>query len=335
MKQRGTAIITALFIMALVVIAATTIALRLELNISHTELSVSSNQMAVARQSAIEWSRLELAKIINDKSVSTPVEPLEFNETIDSIAINAEIIDAQQRFNINLLQRTSQNFQDAKNEPIMIAFQRLIQSVDKRVTKERAQTIAFQIANEMRAANPYANRMPKVLERFKSIKFIENLERDVSSRTSRSYASLYHPAVSISEIRSVRGVNQSLFNKLKPYLVALPSMTPININTAPLPIINMLHDQLTLESTQLLINERNSKRPFKNINEFLALPIAKSMGLKNPLNLPVTVRSQYFLMTVELKRDQFQQRWLVLTQIRKINNKPKVVVLWQSLAEVD
>lgn len=332
-QQRATAIITALFIMALVVIAATTIALRLEINITHTELSSNSSKMILARHSVIEWSLQQLSDIVNnEKNVATPNQPIQLEKlTQDGIKIEASIIDAQQFFNINILQRTPDNFAEAKNDAVVRAFQRLIRAVDPKMPESRALQLAFAVAKKIHESNPYADKIPKVMKKFRNVQFLEDLHKEMSRRTSRSYASLYHPTVSISEIRATPGMTQTLYNQLKPYLIALPSLTPININTSATPVLNMLNEQLTLETSQLLINERDKNQIFSSVNEFLNLPTAKNVGLQQPLSLPITTRSQYFLLKMNFAIADQQQHWQALLQIRKVNNKAKIVVLWQHL----
>src|SRR5690606_21086266 len=97
---------------------------------------------------------------------------------------------------------------------------------------------------------------------------------------------------SVSELRLIAGVTPEIYAALAPYVAALPRRdTAININTAPLPVLQSLTDGLDPARLEELIALRQEK-PFERPEDFLA---AAGIQVKNPTELPLlAVTSQYF-----------------------------------------
>ena len=60
-NQRGSALISALFIMTLVAIAATAMSTRLQMDIYRTRLSVNSDKLYLASQAVTGWALAQLS----------------------------------------------------------------------------------------------------------------------------------------------------------------------------------------------------------------------------------------------------------------------------------
>ena len=103
-KQRGAAIIVALFVVALAVIAATMMIEQLRTDIRRTELIINTNKANLYAQGSItwaidqlnnNWSQQKPGQIIDKTPIKSPIDTQE-NATISSI-----IYDAQGYFNLN------------------------------------------------------------------------------------------------------------------------------------------------------------------------------------------------------------------------------------------
>ena len=82
MKQTGTALITALFIMTLVVIAAVAMTLQLQTSLNMTELSLNYQQLYLATLGVNSWAK---GILINDAAV-LKLNPTMKDLTIDHLA---------------------------------------------------------------------------------------------------------------------------------------------------------------------------------------------------------------------------------------------------------
>ncbi|MEJ2060696.1 MAG: type II secretion system minor pseudopilin GspK [Gammaproteobacteria bacterium] len=107
------------------------------------------------------------------------------------------------------------------------------------------------------------------------------------------YRAANNAFIAASTLRVVRGFDAKLTNALAPYVVALPSGTAINVNTAPAPVLRSLG--LSADRAQAIIKQRNNK-PFTALAQFLASPTLSGQSFDSA-RLGVT--SDYFLLHVQ------------------------------------
>ncbi|HET9112891.1 MAG TPA: type II secretion system minor pseudopilin GspK [Burkholderiales bacterium] len=98
----------------------------------------------------------------------------------------------------------------------------------------------------------------------------------------------------VGDLGQVRGFDQQLVERLRPYVTVLPRPTTINVNTAPAEVLCATVDGLTLSQARTLAALRD-KSPFGSIADFRsALP-----GLDITVaDSDFSVASQFFLVTV-------------------------------------
>lgn len=101
------------------------------------------------------------------------------------------------------------------------------------------------------------------------------------------------------ELLLVPGIDQEVYDKLEPYITTFGSgnsiernTVRININGARLELIMALHEDMTAELAQRVIDRREIK-PFKNANEVYSIP-GFEKGLQD---LPITERGRYFSLS--------------------------------------
>jgi general secretion pathway protein K len=66
------------------------------------------------------------------------------------------------------------------------------------------------------------------------------------------YRAARRPFAHVSELRLVRGVDGDTYMRLAPHLCALPQGTPINVNTASVPVLMTLAPNMTAEMAQAI-----------------------------------------------------------------------------------
>jgi general secretion pathway protein K len=92
----------------------------------------------------------------------------------------------------------------------------------------------------------------------------------------------------ISELKLIKGVNDEMYMKLKPFLTALPEETALNLNTIP----GEIFDTLGLgQTSQQFIDERD-KDAFKNLNDF---ETRMNIPLDENQKAYLSVSTSYFL----------------------------------------
>ena len=111
------------------------------------------------------------------------------------------------------------------------------------------------------------------------------------------YLAANRPLVSASELRLLKGADQEVYDKLAPYVCALPSGVPLNVNTALAPLLAALGDGLTLKDVERLLESR-PEAGYKNVDEFLN---AAKLTVDAPVKAGLSVASRYFLLRAEAR----------------------------------
>ena len=135
----------------------------------------------------------------------------------------------------------------------------------------------------------------------------------------------YYPAnralVDLSELALVRGYDQTVIDRLAPYVCVLPVPTPVNVNTAGPEVLSAVIPGLTLDDARRFVQERGDGSA--SLADFRGkLTAAQALGLQEYL---LNVASDYFLVDLSAEFGRVKQRYLALYQ-RQGQNWP--LLLW-------
>lgn len=281
-SQQGVVIVIALFVVALVATITYLMMSRLERDTRRTSLILTNTKAEQLAQGSIAWAidqlrndwELQSAKRIVD--VIPLVSPVQQEE---GFRIKSTIYDLQARFNIN-------NLSEMDNSPnsAFAGFKRLARRVAPKLSEQQATDLATAIQHWVR---PPAGD-------------------DSYAAIYQGQAIPYRPAhrfmQSVTELRLVAGMTPALYHALQPYIVALPQTTPINIQTADVPVFLTLAPNMTPELAQVLVNIRHAT-PFVTLQQFQNLDIVKNQNLSTS-NL--TTVSAYFLVETQVSIENQQ-----------------------------
>lgn len=299
-SQQGVALITALLVVALATIAAVAMTTRQQIDIYRTANIINSEQAYLYALGGESWAKRILLRDNNatdslqdDWAISLP--PL----GIPGGTIEVKIEDLQGRFNLNNLVKDGK----ASSEDIIV-FERLLRALE--LPPELAQNVVDWIDSDM-ASQPSGAE---------DNTYLSNTSNPPPYRTSNTLFS------SPTELRLLAGFDKDRYQKLLPYVSALPVRTPININTASPPEINTvplisqfpetlmaLVEGLNKMDVSILIADRG-KAIFESPNDFLIHEALAGLTIDPILN--ISVSSTYFLSTVTVQIDKGQ---LVLNSI--------------------
>ena len=130
------------------------------------------------------------------------------------------------------------------------------------------------------------------------------------------------PLLRVAELSAAKDMTPRAVAAVLPFLSALPTGTPVNVNTAPPEVLAAIVDNLDGERLEALIADR-ARKPFTTVAEFRArLPegatLASDVGL--------AVASSYFLITIEARQGATHSRARALVR-RGGGARPAIV--WQ------
>jgi len=308
-RQRGVALITVLLVVAIVTVVSAAMVARQQLSIRAT-----SNQLQ-ARQAwhyALGGEALAQAILARDLKGGEPgaaaidhllepwAQPLPAFE-IDQGEILVRIEDLAGRFNLNDLLRDQQ-----PNPAAVEQFRRLL--------------LRLQISA------PYAERLLDWIDPDQQPSGELGAEDNVYLGLDTPYRSAGRRLHDLSELRLLLDMREEDFQRLAPYVVALPPNVPLNVNTASAMVLSSLSDNLSLGAAESLVELRRAV-PFRNSAAFLAQPALAGTTLQGTA---LAVGSQFFQATSEVR---LGYRRLALVSLLQREQDGSVRVLARNLGQ--
>lgn len=300
-KQQGTALIIALFITALVAITAISMMERLQIDVRRTTLILNANQAYFYADGSVNWAKEQLKDNWKKQKKNQIVDRMPIysgKSTVQNAVISSSIEDLTGYLNINNL--TTPTYQEM--------FERLLRIVSPKIEPKTAHDITLAVIDWISPTQ-------------------RNLQlEDYYAKQKPPFRAPHRPMVSISELRLVKGMTKELFVALSPNISAITDLipTPININTATIPIIMSLSPTLT-KDTAMAIVKRRQQKPFASIEELNQWEVIKN----NPIPAGV-FPSPYFLVKTQVNIQD--QNVILFTALKRTlkNDNPIIEVIWQS-----
>lgn len=267
---RGSALLTALFIITIVAIVTTAMTTRLSIDIQRTTMIDDTDKLQLASQSVMFWAmdrlsdpKQSLQNLNTRGKVLTLPKSLQF--LVPNITLNGELYDLQARFNINSLY--NKNYEG----------------------------VLFGLLSELQIGSGSFERKDKLDSILYWLQPIQpnghhDTWYDRYARQTPPYFPSHLPMSNLSELRLVYGISARMYQKLEPYLCALPETTPININTASQSLLLALGAGMKESEIAHIISER-AQHPYKDLNTLT--PLLQKYQIQSSI---LTTESQYFLL---------------------------------------
>ncbi|HVE50694.1 MAG TPA: type II secretion system minor pseudopilin GspK [Casimicrobiaceae bacterium] len=132
------------------------------------------------------------------------------------------------------------------------------------------------------------------------------------------------PLVRSAEATLVRGIDEARFANVAEFVTALPTSTPLNVNTAAAEVLASAVNGLEGDALAALLADR-ARRPFASVAEFRSrLPAGASIDN----DATISVKSDYFLVTVVARQRETIAHGRALLR-RGNDGVPSVV--WQTI----
>lgn len=308
-KQQGSALLSALFIMTLVAIAATAMTTRLQLDIYRTRLTIDSDKLYLASQAVTFWAMAELTDKKNkftkaDKKNKLLDYPSKLATIYPGVKVTGGLYDLQARFNLN-------NLFDRKYQPY---FYRLLNTLPTQLTPEQRVTIIVDIRSWISPYTPGREGEPFVKY------YLEQKPPYYPGQQRMKNG---------SELRLIKGVDAATYQALMSYAVALPEPTPINLNTASKEVLRPLGNGLTENQVNQLIETRKEEgATLKDYNKLI-----QKFDIRAE---QVTVESDYFLVIASASNNDLRlMRYTVIKRNKDQLGNFSVSIISESLNSFD
>jgi general secretion pathway protein K len=301
-QQQGIALITAIVIVAMASIAAVAMTHNLQLNIRRTGNIQAADQSFFYTLGSEAWSRGMLIRDLMDDetkkhdsldemwALELPPTPVEGGE------VQAITTDLQGRFNLNNLYLDAEAEQEEKDQvAVQLAiYQRMLVALE--LPESIAQSTQDWLDGDIEVSYP------------DGAEDMEYLGREPAYRTANGYMASH------TELRLIKDMDQESYDKLAPYVVALPVKTPINVNTAEQIVLQSLLESL-LDGVsdglaEQLISERE-ENPFKETKAFierLRELLDKNKVKSEEIEPLISVDSHFFQLETVVRMENISQK---------------------------
>jgi len=296
-RQRGVAIVLALGVVALAAIAAAAMLASQSIWSRQAELTAEHVQAQALVQAGIDWGRALLSDDRRLSSIDHLGEPWALRlppVPVDNGELAGQLDEQQGLFNLNNLVR------NGKVSPAHVAqFQRLLEIL------ALPDALAASLADWLDADG---EPQPQ-----------DGAESGYYQGLQPPYLAANRPLGDVAELALVRGFDEAVRTRLRPFVTALPRFTPVNVNTASPEVLAAVVSNLDLDQARALTAQRG-RAYFRNPSEFLAqLPSGAVADGNN-----VTTASQYFVASARVTIGGAQARGSALLE-RESTGWPTVV----------
>lgn len=272
-RQRGVALLVALVVVAIVASLASWISLSQQVWMRQAENLRDQDQATAVAAGALQFAALSLdqegQQTSEDDLLQPWAKPLPFFPVAGG-SVTGRIEDAEARFNLNNL------FHNGSPDAAQVGvFQRLL--ITAGLSPQLSGPVVAWITPSAAAG-------------------AQDVADSVYLGLAVPYRAGSQPFADTSELGLVAGFDHAAVVKLRPWVTALPTVagvTPINVNTAPAPVLAALFPTPGAASISAVVAAR-SANPFKSTAQFLAL---MPPGTPPP-EVPYALRSSYFRAVV-------------------------------------
>lgn len=299
-RQRGVALITVLLIVALLTAAAVRLGFSSRLWVQQSENSIRLLQATQAGRAAQDWVNIILRRDNNGYDAYTdpwarPLAPIPIGPGF----VQGYMEDMQARFNLN-------NLADGDGAADAVAgrrFKRLLSILD--LPPGLAEAVTDWVDSDPRANGAWG------------------AEDGYYLGMNPPYLAANRPFEDTAELKLVRGIDQAAWERLRPFVAALPQRgTAVNVNTAsPEVLAAVITEWGTPQEAYGKARkwaEKNRRAPFRNIGGFYAAALD---GGEKPAGLGV--KSQFFQVHAQVEMEGVSRRTATLYQ----RDKQRVIII--------
>ncbi len=220
-RQRGVALLAAILLVALGTILAASIAFQSAMAARRGIASMSFEQSVLVAQGAEALAAYGLREDTNstDDYSESWAQPFGPTEITPGVVLEARVEDMQGRFNLNNLLNDQGQVDPLSRD----AFQRLLQLLG--------------------LEPKWADQMVDWLDGDIAENSFDGLEDGGTTSQQPPYRVANTLITSTSELLGLPGFGRERYVKLAPYVAALPPQTPLNVCTAPGPVLDAMHGE--------------------------------------------------------------------------------------------
>ena len=290
-RQRGVAVITALLLTALAITVVASLFWQQQVQVRSMENQRLRLQTQWAMRGMVDFARFWLRQdnpmlTALDGVWATPIEEARLDDYVDREKVDTEkfdatvsgrALDAQARFNItNLATATG-----IVSQPHVQAYQRLLSNLqlDSSLAQATADAV-LRARPKPRTADSGADGKTPVA-------------KPATGGSSEPVA-----FTQVEDLLAVPGYTPQMIEKLRDFVIVLPEITPVNVNTAPAEVLSAVTMMSLSEASALTLS--NPRKKFVDLANF-----KNNIDAKQVIEgIELDVKSRYFLTVIRVRLDR-------------------------------
>jgi len=311
-KQRGIALLTVLLILAVMVVIASNMSSRLQLELRRTSNAMTHQQALWYAYGAEALVEKGLKQALKDDSTINldqywAAEGMIY--PVENGQIGGQVFDLQACFNVNAVTGPDK---DAQAPLAVRQFRNLL---------EQLELDAYEAEQLSDALRDWIDADTNVVSSY-------GVEDAYYESLNYPYQAGNQRLLSATELRAIKGFNQVTYRKVRPYLCALPTSTlKVNVNTIAVDkaeiLAGLFSGKLSLDLAKSILEERPSGG-WENTTDFWALPMLADIKMSSEEKSVFDVKSSYF---VALLQAEFDSATIKVESVFKAESKDSVYVI--------
>jgi general secretion pathway protein K len=316
MRERGVAVITALLLTTLAISIVASLFWQQQVQVRSMENQRLHLQTKWILRGALDWASLVLFQdgldhrdfTALDHVWATPLAETRLDQYIERERVEGEnfeatlsgsIVDASSRYNLrNLADKGQPNAEQAE------VFGRLLRNL------QMDQQLAGRVSAFVAAGQPLDAPTPEGQESSNPRENPEgkdqgspppgNPQPAAQPRVARSsVAGSPMKFLAVDDLLTVPGFTPAMVERLRPFVIVLPDVTPVNVNTAPAEVLAALVPNMSVSEANSLV-VRRQRAAWRDMNYFQA-----EIGEGRPITPgSAGVRSDWFLVNSRIRLDR-------------------------------
>ncbi len=310
MKQRGVALIIVLMVVAFVAIIAIEMAGRLQVQLKRTSNIKDNNQAFWYAMGAEAYARKTVAQLMQETDPINSTQPWAQESIMFPMpngGIEAELIDMQTCFNLNVLRKQQGKSNDA---PETQAFERLLQTEDLQVPSLNRDILKDSLVDWLDD---------------------DNILYGSYGAEDPSYESLVRPYLagnnlmaSKSELRLVKGIEPGWLTRLLPYVCVIPGVSDMKINVNTLrpdmaPVLAAVTGMSLSDAENTISNI-----PYQDKADFLGQSQVASLGMPDEQREWFVTETEYFILHV---KSRYNNATFAMSSLLKVESENRIVTI--------
>ncbi len=311
-KQRGIALLTVLLILAVMVIIASNMSSRLQLELRRTSNTVTHQQAlwyAYGAEALVEKGLKQALKDDDTINLDQYWATEGMMYPVENGLIGGQVFDMQACFNVNAVTGEDKEGQ----APLAVRlFRNLLEQLDLDAYEAEQLSDALRdwIDSDSNIVSSYGVEDA----------YYESLDYPYQAGNQR--------LINVSELRAIKGFNQAIYRKVRPYLCALPTADlKINVNTIvvdkPEVLAGLFAGKLSLDLAKTILEQRPAGG-WETIADFWALPLLANIKMDAADKAVFDIKSGYF---VALLQAEFASVTMKVESLFKAESKDSVYVI--------